>query len=398
MTEPIELRDVSKSYVSAGVLAMIPLPEVASWFGLTRKTAVDRVSLTVRSGERVGIIGRNGAGKTTLLKLIANLAQPSSGVVNVRGRVTTIMTLGLAVREDLTGRENIYIEGEVQGRTRSDIARIVEDVIAFADLGQFIDYPVRTYSTGMKARLAFATATHIDPDILIIDEALSVGDAAFAVKANRMIRRLCGRGRIVIIVSHSMNAVVDLCSRCLWMDSGRIVMDGDPVNVTQAYVTTVRRQDDLALLARFNDVAVAHSHHVGCDITAFEVTQGGDAEARAIVTAGLDTFVHWAAQVPAGLANFCVRLRAVRLDGLVVIDSEQARADALAATGTFVGRIGMRPLVLGAGVYRLSLELRTGGELLADRSTAIEVVAPDAPRGGRTALLYPSIVTVEPVG
>ena len=398
MRQRIELRAVSKYYPAAGVLADVPLPRAISWMASKRKTAVDDVSLTVDAGERIGIIGRNGAGKTTLLKLIAGLAQPSSGRVGVHGRVTSIMTLGLAVREDLTGRENIYVEGQVQGRSRAELDAVVQEVVEFADLGDFIDYPVRTYSTGMKARLAFATATNIDPEILIIDEALSVGDAAFAMKARRAVRRLCERGRIVMIVSHSMNAVVDLCSRALWMDAGRIVLDADPITVTQRYLAAVRREDDAALAARFQGLAVARSHRPGCEIDELTIGEDGDVLSRAVITAGADALVRWSARTPTTVRDACMRLEVARLDGLVVVHSEHPLGAPAGDEHGWSGRIGMRPLVLGPGVYRFKLEVVAGSDALAERSAVVEVVATDAPRGGRCALVYPATVTVEEAG
>ena len=397
MKQRIELREVSKYYPGSGPFGILPLPRIASWIARTHSIALDGVSLTIETGERIGIVGRNGAGKTTLLKVMAGLAQPTSGTASVQGRVTAIMTLGLAIREDLTGRENVYVEAEVQGRTRAQTGAIIDEVIAFADLGEFIDYPVRTYSTGMKARLAFAAATHIDPEILIIDEALSVGDAAFAAKAKRMVRQLCERGRIVVVVSHAMNAIVDLCTRCLWMEAGRIVMDGDPRTVTEAYVTTIRREDDAALLARFKDLEVSKSYRTGFDLGELSICGEGMAGRRAIISAGSDAVVRWSATLPHDTLGASLRFEVVRLDGLIVIDVERPLVHGEAGDRIFAGQIGMRPVVLGPGVYRCNLTLHTSSQVLAERATVVEVVAADTPRGGRSALLYPAVVTVEEI-
>jgi lipopolysaccharide transport system ATP-binding protein len=257
MTSIIELQDVSKVYPGRWFRGVPTLRDVLLHPRTKRRPvvapniAVDGVSLSIHAGERVGVIGPNGAGKTTLLKLVAGLSAPTSGEVTVRGRVTAILTLGVGLRDELTGRENVYIEGELQGRNREDVDRVIDTVVEFADLGEFIDLPVLTYSTGMKARLAFAAAVHVDPEILLIDEALSVGDAAFAIKARRKVRELCTRGKVAVIVSHSMENIVDLCTRCLWIEGGRLRQDGDPVTVTQMYVEAVHRRDDAALLERF---------------------------------------------------------------------------------------------------------------------------------------------------
>jgi len=215
--------------------------------------AVDGVSLEITEGERVGIIGRNGAGKTTLLQMISGLAVPTSGIIEVKGHVNCVMTLGVGLREDLNGRENIYIDGEVNGKSKGEIGRIIDDIISFADIGEFIDYPVKTYSTGMKARLAFALIVFIEPEILIIDEALSAGDAQFSIKASAKMKEICSKGKILILVSHSMDSIVSMCNRCIWMDQGKIVMDGDPEIVTKAYVSAVRKEEERKLKSRLQD-------------------------------------------------------------------------------------------------------------------------------------------------
>ena len=215
------------------------------------KVAVDRLTLSIAEGERLGIVGRNGAGKSTLLHMIAGLSGPTSGSVRISGKVTSIMTLGVGLRDDLSGRENIYVDGEIQGKSRAETDSVIEQVIEFSELGEFIEYPVRTYSTGMKARLAFAMISHIDPEILIIDEALSVGDASFSVKATARILEICARGKIVILVSHGMQAIRDICNRCIYMKDGRIVMDGQPDAVTRAYIEEVREADEAELMLKF---------------------------------------------------------------------------------------------------------------------------------------------------
>jgi len=396
MNQRIELRDVSKNYRVFGIRHRASLGLGLPSFGAQRRVAVERVSLTIEPGERVGIVGRNGAGKTTLLKLLAGLARPTSGDIIVHGRVTAIMTLGLGIREDLTGRENIYVEGEMQGRRRADVDRVIDNVIDFADLGPFIDYPVRTYSTGMKARLAFATATHVEPEILIIDEALSVGDVTFATKATRKMRQLCETGKIVVIVSHSMRSVIDICNRCLWMDNGRIVMDGDPSDVTEAYVEAIHRDEDRALLARFPYLVTSHSLRPGCEITALTVAQEGE-EDRAVLAAGLDTSVRWSISTADRLRQPSARFEIVRLDGLVVSDSTVPLGGAAAAASEDVISyvIGMQPLVLGPGVYQFRIGVCDGSELVAERSSIVEVITAEPPRGGRTTLVYPCAVTAK---
>ena len=404
MNPGVELREVSKVYhcVAAEpaplLRQMLVNPAKGLRRSVTTKVAVDNVSLSIGAGERVGIIGRNGAGKTTLLKMLAGLAEPSSGEIAVEGHITAIMTLGLGLREDLTGRENVYVDGEMKGRSRNEIERVIEDVIAFADLGEFIEYPVRTYSTGMKARLAFATTMHIVPQILLIDEALSVGDVAFALKATAKIRELCETGKIVVIVSHSMESVVEICNRCLWMEDGRIVMDGDPSVVTRAYVESVRRKDEEALLERFRRLVGARAYRAGCEISCLAVRHATGRDV--IVEAGKDLSLGVTLQIAPALRAPDLRLRIIRLDGLVVTENRLSEEWG-GARGAIRGAVGytidMRPLVLGPGVYQVVLELLEMGEVVAERSTVVDVLASHVPTGGQPALLYPCSVTAQPV-
>src|SRR5450755_2330055 len=169
--------------------------------------ALRDVSFEIREGERVGIIGRNGAGKTTLLSLLAGITDPLSGRVEIVGDVHAMLTIGAVLRDEATGRENIYLDGVVHGKSRENIDAHVDEVIAFSELAEFIDRPVRTYSSGMKARLAFSMGTFIEPDILIIDETLSVGDVFFSAKASRRMKEITARGRIVIVVSHALKVI-----------------------------------------------------------------------------------------------------------------------------------------------------------------------------------------------
>lgn len=390
MKPKIELKNVSKIY-----------PAKTRLNGAGTKVAVNPMTLTVRAGERLGIIGPNGAGKSTLLRIIGGLADASSGQIHVEGRVTAIFTLGLGLREDLSGRENIYVDGELQGKSRAEVAPVLDEIIAFADIGEFIDRPMRTYSTGMKSRLAFAMLIHINPEILIIDEALSAGDCLFAAKARRKMQEICDRGMITIIVSHTMQSVLDLCTRCLWMENGRVVMDGDPATVTRAYLDAVRTQDEAALAEKLDRPLVTQSFRPGCQVTRLEVRTLERLGNQSMVFSGEDTDVLVGLQAEVPLQNPQVRLRIVRLDGLVVVDSVQGvpiREEEHGLMGCLGYRITMRPLVLGAGLYRAAVELLDGWDVVAMRSTMLEVVTRRPPTGGRPVLLYPCSVSATPIG
>lgn len=211
--------------------------------------AIRELSLRILPGERVGLVGRNGAGKSTLLKLIAGLLQPSRGTLQVAGRVQALMELGTGFHPEFTGRANVLSALAYQGITGQRARTLLEDVMDFAELDEFIDKPVKTYSSGMYSRLAFAAATAVRPEILIVDEILGAGDAYFAGKSARRMRALTAQGTTVLFVSHDMSAVQMICDRAVWIERGRIVADGDPIEVGRAYAASIRKQEDLRLRA-----------------------------------------------------------------------------------------------------------------------------------------------------
>lgn len=197
--------------------------------------ALHPVELTVARGEVLGLIGMNGAGKSTLLKLIAGTILPSSGKVRIEGRVSALLELGAGFHPEMTGRENVYLSATVQGITTAQIDTLYSEIVQFAGIADFMEQPVKTYSSGMFVRLAFAVATCIQPDILIVDEALSVGDGAFALKSFKRIMDFKDAGGTILFCSHSLYQVEAICSRVLWVHKGRILLDGKPTNVTAAY-------------------------------------------------------------------------------------------------------------------------------------------------------------------
>jgi len=199
------------------------------------------VSLEVASGEVVGIIGPNGAGKSTLLKVIARVLRPTRGRVRVWGRVAPLIALGAGFHPELTGRENIYLNAAVLGHSRQDTDARLASIVEFAELGDFIDAPLRTYSTGMIARLGFAVATAWEPDILIVDEVLAVGDEAFQQRCRERIDTFRRRGVTVLLVSHNMNQVQSMCTRAVWLHQGRVRAVGPPAEVVRAYHASVER-------------------------------------------------------------------------------------------------------------------------------------------------------------
>ena len=197
--------------------------------------ALKAIDLSVEPGERIGVIGRNGAGKSTLFRIISRVLPPSEGRVFVAGRIAPILELGLGFHGELTGRENVMLQGALLGFSRAEVRERLERIVEWAELEDFIDAPTRTFSTGMASRLAFAVATDVDPDILLVDEALSVGDEKFQRKCHERMKGFHDRGKTMMLVSHSLSQIRDNCDRALWLHHGRVARDGDAVSVTEAY-------------------------------------------------------------------------------------------------------------------------------------------------------------------
>lgn len=198
--------------------------------------AVKGVSFDLKHGSVLGILGANGAGKSTLLRAIAGILPPTSGRIEVNGKVSTLLSLGVGFDRRLTGRENIVLGGLAAGLSRPEIQSRYEQIAEFADLPEgFIDMPMRTYSAGMHGRLAFSVAVHMEPDILLIDEALSAGDAKFKEKAAAKMEELCGEARTIVLVSHGLANILEMCDDAIWMDKGTLMMRGNPQEVADAY-------------------------------------------------------------------------------------------------------------------------------------------------------------------
>jgi ABC-type polysaccharide/polyol phosphate transport system ATPase subunit len=197
--------------------------------------ALRRVSFEVMHGESLAVVGNNGAGKSTLLGLVAGLAQPDEGTVEVNGRVAALLELGSGFHPDLTGRENVFLNAALLGFTRKQVVQSFDSILDFAGIGDFIDEPLRTYSSGMVMRLAFSIAVNVNPDILLIDEVLAVGDAAFQAKCFAKIREFRARGKSLLFVSHSHGIIPELCDRAIWLDHGEIIMTGEVAKVLEMY-------------------------------------------------------------------------------------------------------------------------------------------------------------------
>jgi lipopolysaccharide transport system ATP-binding protein len=243
MSEPIiAFEHVGKSYpqyhhITGGIKRFLfNLPEAIRQFKQSRYEALNDVSFAVQRGEVFGIIGRNGAGKSTTLGLIAGVLRPTTGHVQIRGRISPLLELGAGFNQELSGRENIFLCGVLMGLTRQEVAARLNDIIAFSELGDFIDQPIRIYSSGMLARLGFSVVSSLDPEILLIDEILAVGDIAFQKKCMDRMLDFKKRGVTMVFVSHSLKSTQEICDRLMWIENHTVRMIGDPQTVADAYL------------------------------------------------------------------------------------------------------------------------------------------------------------------
>lgn len=199
--------------------------------------ALDKISFKIKKGEVVGIIGRNGAGKSTILKILSKITDPTSGRAEIRGRISSLLEVGTGFHPDLTGRENVYLNATILGMKKREVDAKFTDIVEFSGVGKFIDTPVKRYSSGMKVRLAFSVAAHLEPEILVVDEVLSVGDADFQKKCLNKMENIGQEGRTVLFVSHSMSSITRLCDRAILLEQGRIAADGPAQHIVSAYMT-----------------------------------------------------------------------------------------------------------------------------------------------------------------
>jgi lipopolysaccharide transport system ATP-binding protein len=244
----IRVENLSKRYrvgtfIAYGRLSESIMNRVKRPFGGKRSDvewllALNRINLDVHEGEVLGIIGRNGAGKTTLLKILSRITDPTEGTVRLQGRVGSLLEVGTGFHPELTGRENIYLNGAILGMKRTEIRQKFDPIVEFSEIERFLDTPVKRYSSGMYVRLAFAVSAHLEPDILIVDEVLAVGDAAFQAKCLGRMNAVAQEGRTVIFVSHNMGAITRLCTRVCWIDHGELAITGTATDVVGRYLSS----------------------------------------------------------------------------------------------------------------------------------------------------------------
>jgi len=336
-----------------------------------RVHALRGVSFEIAAGEVVGVVGSNGAGKSTLLRLIAGVSKPTSGSLVVDGAVHAVLEIATGLLLDRTGRENIHYMGGLYGASAEELRRREPTIVEFADLGPFIDHPVRAYSSGMKSRLAFSIVTSVEFDVLLIDEALAVGDVGFALRCRKRMRELCRRGATVVLVSHALESIREMCDRVIWLHEGQIAADGDPDEVVEAYRTVAHEQAQREFARRF---ALLQRESAGSSDVAIErVTATTAPGAGAVHLFRLDEPLLVEALVSTRRPYERIRatIELVRGDGFLIFRDE---ATVALATGRTPLLISFGPMRLGRFTYRVGLELSTPeGESLARGQTAFAV-------------------------
>jgi ABC-type polysaccharide/polyol phosphate transport system ATPase subunit len=318
--------------------------------------ALRDASFAVAKGDTVGIVGENGSGKSTTLKLLAGILEPDGGVIRTEGRVASVLELGAGFEPEYTGRENIHLYASLLGLRRAEIDNRFDQIVAFSELESFIEYPVKNYSSGMYMRLGFAVAIHIEPDILLIDEILAVGDAHFQEKCLDQLARLRAEGRTIVVVSHDLESVKRLCDRVLWLDQGRIVADGTAAETIAAYLeATARRQDE-----RLDPIDVPgfgrETHAVR--MTSVRLLGAGGAETRSLTYSDpLTIEIAYRAEVEPEFATLAVNI--FRSDGLHCTEANTSADgyDLRLQRGVGVVTVTFPVVGFNAGTYDLSIAL-----------------------------------------
>lgn len=326
--------------------------------------ALKDVSFDIKQGDRVGLIGRNGAGKSTLLKILSRITEPTEGRAELRGRVGSLLEVGTGFHPELTGRENIFLSGAILGMSRADIARRFDEIVAFAEVDKFLDTQAKHYSSGMHTRLAFAVAAHLEPEILIVDEVLAVGDVAFQEKSLGKMSEVARGGRTVLFVSHNMSAIANLCTVAYQLEGGKVIASGDPSTVIKSYVsanraptTGLRERRDRTGDGQLRFTAIGTLDSAGQP--AGTVTTGEDVSVALDYEAPPDA-------PPLERVRVSIEVYGMLGDLLIYCQNEMAGAPypALTPSGRLLCRLPKLPLVPGRYDLTIKAEVRGG---LADR-------------------------------
>lgn len=383
---------------------------VARWLRRPARTrsegllwALRDVSFDVARGERVAIIGRNGAGKSTLLKILSRVIAPTAGEARIRGRLSSLLEVGTGFNEQLSGRENVFLNASLYGAGRAEITRRFDEIVEFSGVGKFIDMPLKNYSSGMRARLAFAVAAHLEPDILLLDEVLAVGDLNFQQKCLNRVRGMMGDDqRTLLFVSHSMDSVRRFCDRCLWLDQGRLVTDGPVVDVINNYsqaVLEVCAEFDGSPSSAFGD----HAEPAGapwddrsCDPRERAAALIGcrviDDELRTVQCVAVDQ------RVGIEMSYRVVRTGEMLMPGVrvrteddcfafVTVPTTACRSELMPDAGAYTARVWVPPNLLNSGKYLIDVCVIGPDERPIKRhfdvSRALSFIVVEAPADGR---------------
>jgi lipopolysaccharide transport system ATP-binding protein len=341
--------------------------------GVEEFWALKDVSFDIKQGDVVGIIGRNGAGKSTLLKILSRITEPTAGRIEIEGRIASLLEVGTGFHQELTGRENIFLNGAILGMSRVEIRRKFDEIVAFSEVEKFLDTPVKRYSSGMYVRLAFAVAAHLEPEILIVDEVLAVGDMAFQKKCLGKMQSVASSGRTIIFVSHNMGAVMGLCNRVVWLAGGRCHMVGPVREVADAYVATtslqVERRTDLAKILRYE-------MNIRAKLMSLEWLDG--VPLKHGVPARIRIEVKFSGEVH----DFQLSLGFSTMEGVRVAtfdtDSDRNFKGASPGDGVQAFELTVDSMALNPGLYMVDLETRSGNDYGLDYlrgAASMEVVS-----------------------
>lgn len=316
--------------------------------------ALKNVSFDVKKGEIVGIIGANGAGKSTLFKILSRITEPSTGFVEITGRVSSLLEVGTGFHPELTGRENVYLNATILGMRKKEIDGKFDEIVEFSGVGRFLDTPVKRYSSGMQMRLAFAVAAHLEPEVLIIDEVLSVGDAAFQKKCLGKIERVAREGRTVLFVSHNMGAVNQLCERAILLENGTLTLDGIPSEVTAKYLASSRTKQSLKTSIFSGPLASALE---------FErlTINSLDTSGNIVIPPSATIIIKAFGKALDSIADFRMTFSVFR-DGVRLFTQHDVREPQSLAEGSFESYIEIPAFLLRPGEYSIALGgYRAGG-------------------------------------
>jgi lipopolysaccharide transport system ATP-binding protein len=323
----------------------------------SRFWALRDIDFTVNEGEILGVIGRNGSGKSTLLKILSDIVEPTEGRAEIQGRVASLLEVGTGFHGELTGRENVFLNGAILGMSQSDVRRNFDKIVEFSGIGQFIDTPVKRYSSGMYTRLAFSVAAYLEPEVLVVDEVLAVGDFEFQQRCIGRMREVGRDGRTVLFVSHNMSAVESLCTRCVYLESGRLILEGEPYDITREYRRRMAIMDGNKL-ADLDKVEGAE-RAVRVFKSAYLVDERGELTSAIGVSRSFE--VRIGVDIPPDLSNliFIVRIDNVYGERILTLRSPLKDTEYLDLSGEHEIACRVDEFPVAPGSYRIGLALQT---------------------------------------